>query len=109
MNTEEFSAQIKAAVIDENTEIYRDLFENTETATDPYWIRALALYKGLNENQRAVFLEVVRQIAIDAVSNVFAVIDGVAQLHGQTGAISFRLGNEELSGELQDRFLEQFE
>ncbi len=109
MNAETFSAQIKAAVIDENAEIYRDLFENTETATDPYWIRALALYKGLNENQRVVFLEVVRQIAIDSVSNIFAVIDGVTQLHGQDGAISFRLGDEELSGELQERFLEQFE
>lgn len=109
MNAGEFAIQLKAAIIDENTVIYRDLYESTKTAVDPYWTRALALYGSLDAEQRSVFMEVIRQTAIDSVSNVLAVIDGVTQLHGQNGDIRFICGDEELNGELQDRFLEQFE
>jgi hypothetical protein len=109
MNADEFVAQVKAAIVEENTRIYSDLFENTKTATDPYWARALALYNALDTSQRSVFMEVVRQTAIDTVSNVFALIDGTVRLHGQDGDVRFACGGEELSGELQDRFLEQCE
>ena len=109
MKADVFTAQIKKAIIEENTGIYRDLFDNTKSAIDPYWVRALELYNALDENQRNVFIEVVRQTAIDSVSNVFAVVDGVTQLDGQDGDIRFSCGDDELTGELQDRFLEQFE
>lgn len=109
MNADNFTAQIKRSIIEENTGIYRDLFENTESASDPYWTRALSLYNALDATQRSVFMEVVRQTAIDTVSNVFAIVDGITQLEGQDGDIRFRCGEDELSGELQDRFLQQFE
>ena len=94
------------SVVEENVGIYRDLFENTEKATDPYWERALALYKSLDASQRDVFFEVVRQTAIDTVSNVFALIDGVMRLDGQDDDCHFSCGADQLSGELQDHFLE---
>jgi len=109
MNADNFTAQIKNAIIEENTGIYRDLFENTESASDPYWIRALSLYNSLDASQRSVFMEVVRQTAIDTVSNVFAVVDGVTQLEGQDGDIRLRCGDDDLTGDLQDSFLQQFE
>jgi len=109
MNTNEFVAQVKAAIIEDNTVIYRDLFENTRTATDPYWARALALYGALDSSQRIVFMEIIRQTAIDTVSNVFALIDEGGRLPGQDGDVRFICRGEDLSGELQDRFLEQFE
>ena len=109
MNAVEFTAQIKASIIEENTAIYRDLFENTKTATDPYWIRALTLYNALDADQRSIFIEVIRQTAIDSVSNVFAVTDGLTQLEGQDDDIRFTCGDDELSGELEERFLEHFE
>ncbi len=61
MNAEKFTAQIKASVVEENVRIYRDLFENTENATDPYWQRALGLYRSLDNSQKDVFFEVIRQ------------------------------------------------
>jgi hypothetical protein len=94
------------SVIDENVSIYRDLYENTENATDPYWQRALDLYKSLDIRQKEVFFEVIRQTAIDTVSNVFAVVDGVAKLNGQDGDCSLTCGTDSISGELQDHFLE---
>ena len=109
MNAEKFTAQIKASVVEENVRIYRDLFENTENATDPYWQRALGLYRSLDNSQKDVFFEVIRQTAIDTVSNVFAVIDGVTQLDGQDGDCSLTCGSDQLSGALQDHFLEHCE
>ncbi len=47
--------------------------------------------------------------AIDTVSNVFAVIDGVTQLDGQDGDCSLTCGSDQLSGALQDHFLEHCE
>jgi hypothetical protein len=106
MNAEEFTRQVRRSVIDENVNIYRDLYENTENATDPYWQRALDLYKSLDIRQKEVFLEVIRQTAIDTVSNVFAVVDGVTKLNGQDGDCSLTCGTDSISGELQDSFLE---
>jgi hypothetical protein len=106
MNAEEFTRQVRMSVIDENVSIYRDLYENTENATDPYWQRALDLYKSLDIRQKEVFFEVIRQTAIDTVSNVFAVVDGVAKLNGQDGDCSLTCGTDSISGELQDHFLE---
>lgn len=106
MNAEQFTAQIKASVVEENVRIYRDLFENTENATDPYWQRALAFYRSLDESQKEVFFEVIRQTIIDTVSSLFAVIDGVTYLDGQDGDCSLTCGPDQLSGELQDHFLE---
>ncbi|REJ64951.1 MAG: transposase [Planctomycetota bacterium] len=109
MKTEEFVAQVRQSVVEENTGIYRDLFENTTSATDPYWIRALGLYKALDDEQKEVLFEIVRQVTVDSVSNVFAIVDGVTELDGQDGSVRLQCGPDELSGELQDRFLEQFE
>lgn len=109
MKADEFVAQIKKSIIEENTDIYHDLFENTQSATDPYWDRALGLYNSLSEHQRLVFFEIVRQTAIDSVSNVFAVVDGVTQIEGQDADIRLFCGADELSGQLQDHFLKQFE
>ncbi len=97
------------SVVEENVGIYRELFDGTNNATDPYWQRALQLYNSLDTSQRDVFFEVIRQTAIDTVSNVFALIDGVAQVDGQDGDCILHCGADFLSGQLQDHFLRQCE
>ena len=110
MKVEDFVVQIRKSVVDENSVIDRELFEDTTTTvTDPYWIRARSLYASLESEQQDILLEIMRQVAIDTVSNVFAIMDGVTELEGQDGAVRVQCGADELSGELQDRFLEQFE
>jgi hypothetical protein len=109
MKATEFAAQIKKSVVDENVGIYRELFENSDKASDPYWKRALHLYSTLDASQKEVFFEIIRQVAIDTISNVFAIVDGVAQLDGQDGDCSLTCGTDRLSGELQDQFLVHFE
>jgi len=55
-----------------------------------------------------VLFEFARQVMVDTVSNVFAILDGVSFLEGQEGEISLAIGEsrEQINGELQDRFLE---
>ena len=99
------------SVIDENVALYRQLFARTdpEKASDPYWIRALALFGGLSREQQTVFFEIVRQIAVDTTSNVLGVIDGASYLEGADGRFELTHGALKLNGDLQGLFLAEEE
>lgn len=107
MTPQKLAHQLRTAVVEENVTIYRDLFSNTsiEEASDPYWRRALTLFGALSPEQREVFFEVVRQVAVDTTSNVLGVVDGVNGLEGIEGEFELRLGGNKLSGDLQSQFL----
>lgn len=109
MKPEEFVAGLRQTIVEENAEIYRDLFETTEAATDPYWTRALAFYAALDNDQKCVFCEILRQVAIDSVSNLLAVLDGATVLDGQDQQFLLQSGSDQISGELQNLFLQQFD
>ena len=110
MTPEDFVSQVRKSIIDENLAAYREIFTSTkvQNATDPHWLRALRLYAELNTDEKEVLFDIIRQIMVDTISNVFAVLDGVAQLAGQEGDFSLLANSppENLSGELQDRLLE---
>ncbi|MDP2810075.1 MAG: hypothetical protein Q8O34_07995 [Rhodocyclaceae bacterium] len=110
MTPQEFVIRLRGAVVEENTAIYRDLFSSTsiEKASDPYWRRALGLFGALSPEQREVFLEVVRQVAVDTTSNVLGVIDGVNALGGGE-EFELDLDGKKLSGDLQSLFLAEEE
>lgn len=96
--------------MDSNIDIYKDLLKNTKEAQDPYWIDVLAFYKDLDDLQKDTLFKIIRQVEIDTISNVLAILDGTSQYHDQKN--SFVLSTEKgdrLENELQDRFLELFE
>jgi predicted RNA polymerase sigma factor len=109
MTPKDFVVRLRAAVIEENIAIYRDLFESTpaEKASDVYWKKALALFNALSPEQQEVFFEVVRQIAVDTTSNVLGVIDGINAVEGLDAelVLSYGGGNQPLNGDLQSLFL----
>jgi hypothetical protein len=110
MTPQDFIRQIRSSVVEENLFLYKDIFTSTDpqTATDPYWKRALALYGKLDSEDKNVMFDIVRQVMVDTISNVFAVLDGVSQLDGQVCEFSLtsNSGSQRINGELQDRFLE---
>ncbi len=110
MKPEELVKRLKNSVIDENQEIYRDIFLNTDLgeATDPYWQSALALFAKLSNEDREVLFSIIRQVSVDTISNVLGVLDGVAVLDGYDGefVLTTEGSSEELNGDLQDFFLE---
>ena len=66
------------------------------------------MYKGLTDADKLVFFKVIKQIEIDTVSNILALLDGVTSLEGQDDEfnLSFKKTNEKINGDLQDLFLE---
>lgn len=111
MHPEDFVKEIRRSIINDNLELYRDLFENTKSnqVTDDYWIKALSLFSKLEPEDREIFFSVIRQITVDTISNLFAILDGSATLGDKKNEFNLAVKNdikEKLNGELQDIFLE---
>lgn len=111
MNAEDLVKGIRKTIIDDNSEIYRDLFDSTqlEDVTDEYWVEALNFYSKLSPDDRGTLFKILRQVSVDSVSNFFAVLDGVSPLDEQDGDLFLATEGERdnrLNGELQDIFLE---
>ena len=110
MKPEEFVKKIRQSVLDENIAIYKDLFETTEVdqASDPYWKEALDLFEKLGDKEKETLFKIMRQVSVDTISNMFALLDGVICLEEQDGDFSLTIENkqEQLNGDLQDIFLE---
>ena len=111
MTPDAFAAHIRSTVVDENADIYRDLFTNPdEDGEDGYWKEARALFAGLDDDQKEVFFTILRQVIVDTTSTILGVVDGTVALPGIDDDFSLRLGRgPEMAGDLQDCFLSQEE
>ena len=110
MNPHSFISRVRSAVVDQNSAADRDLLESTtvEAATDPYWKRLLTLYHALSSEQKSVFVEVMRQVRIDTVSEILGILDGSCALEGsrEDFVLTTTSDSQKLNGDLQDLFLE---
>ena len=112
MTPRDFATGLMRVAVDENVRIYRELFESIQLreATDPYWQRALPLFSSLSEDEREVFFEVVRQVAVDTISHVLGILDGSSTFEGKDDEFTLTYGHDQrLDGDLQDLFLEEDE
>lgn len=113
MKSVDFVSQIRKIVINENINVYRDLFLNTDpdSVTDEYWIKALKFFNSIDESSRGIFFEIIRQIEIDTTSNILGILDGVSWLEDQDEEFLLTMENskEPINGDLQDIFLAQEE
>lgn len=111
MEATDFVNGIRRSVIDDNLTAYKDLFENSNQASDPYWKEALAFFSSLNVDQRNTLYKIIRQVEVDTVSSVLGILDGTTYVDDE--ASNFKLltdeGEQPLNGELQDIFLEMEE
>lgn len=113
MNPREFVIGLHITVVDENIEIYKNLFENIalDEVSDPYWKNALTLFNSLPQEQRELFFSVIKQVMVDTTSNLLGIIDGsiyFTELKDEFLLLD-KKNNEPLSGDLQDLFLEEEE
>jgi hypothetical protein len=108
MNDHDFVVGIRNRVLSDNWNAYKGIFSRTtpESATDPYWREALRLYSRLDQNDRDVLLTVMRQVMVDTISNIFAVLDGAATFPGPREKITVDVSGQRIGGTLQDQFLE---
>lgn len=111
MNSAKFIDQLRDCVIEENLKIYKELFQETPAsrALDPYWKDALTLFEKLDVEQRVIFFEVIRQVAVDTASNILGIVDGVNSISSASGVYELRCDGGVISGDLQSAFLAEEE
>lgn len=110
MKPEDFAARLCAVIVDENSAIYKDLLTAAPSSRsrEPHWERVHELYAALTPEQRMVLLDLVRQVVVDSVSNVVAILDGVASFGSdrERFILTSTSDPQQINGNLQDLFLE---
>ena len=111
MNDQQFVAAVRREVLECNWETYKQILQQRQPgcATDQYWQEALRLYAGLDDAAQQTLLTIMRQVIVDTLSNMFAILDGVTRLSGETDTVVVELAGRKLGGSLQDLFLESEE
>lgn len=109
MTPQDFVSYIRREVPEQNLALYRQNLEHpSDTNTqDTYWPRMAELYRSLNEEQQRQFIEGIRQVMVDTLSNAVEILDGSILLEKDRDYFHLTYGDEpqELNGELQDLFL----
>lgn len=112
MKPEEFVSSLKAYVVDENVDLYAETFRSTDRnrVSDEYWRAVLALFDSLDDESKDLLLRIIKQVAVDTVSNVLGVLDG-SSYHSASGEELTLLDatRTKLNGNLQDLFMESEE
>ena len=108
MTPEQFVAAVRAEVIDNSgyQEILRTPFKDV---TDPYWRKVIDLYQRLDPNDKEVIASIFRQVAVDTISEVLGILDGVADVASFPIALELTCSGTQLNGDLQDYFLAEQE
>lgn len=104
---EQFANAVMSGIVDDNMRAYADIVA-TRTAADvkdEYWKRVLGLLSSASPEQRDVIFSIMRQVAVDTVSSVFGVLDGVSAIEGLMGEITVTYDGVTVNGDLQDYFL----
>ncbi|GFM66095.1 hypothetical protein Q1J52_04015 [Pseudomonas lijiangensis] len=113
MNPKDFIIGIKASVVEDNIDLYKDLLSSTsiKDATDDYWKQSLTFFNSLTAEQQQALFAIIKQTIIDTTSNILGIIDGVSMLDGATDDFSLTYGKDKapLSGDLQSLFLAETE
>src|SRR5947207_10125305 len=110
MNPQEFVSCVRREIMEANLTMYRQELErsvSTKTVRDSHWPQMAALYQSLTEEQRRQFVEGIRQVMVDTLSNVLGVLDGSTLLekHRDYFHLSYGDDPQKINAELQDLFL----
>lgn len=109
MQVTELVERLRANVIDEDLQLYRQIFEETlaSDAQDTYWRDALGFFADLTKAQQEVLFRIIRQIGVDTLSTVLGILDGSVSADGIEGEVALYWKGENVSGDLQAIFLSQ--
>ncbi len=108
MEPREFIQGVRESIVKSNLNTYQALFNTKDNITDPYWINALSFFSSLNDEQKVVFFNIVRQVEVDTISSFLAILDGIKIIKGQNSDFKLTTISDDLviNGDLQDIFLE---
>jgi hypothetical protein len=104
----EFVSSLRASAVDGYLSSYARALTNgvAERNADSF----VQLFASVTGEQKEAILRAVRQVAIDAISQVLGVIDGTSSIPGVPNGMELKLpSGERLDGDLQSEFLILFE
>jgi hypothetical protein len=84
MTPDTFVNRVLQTVVADGLDTYRGIFARPGTVSDEQWKRALDLYRSLPRRHRKVLLEIMQQVTIDTLSEVFGILDGSSALGGRS-------------------------
>lgn len=104
MTSQQFVSAIRREVLDANLKMY---LEDFQIPAASHWPKMTKLYESLDKEQQRQFIESIRQVMVDTLSNVFGILDGSTLLedHRDYFHLTYAAEPEEINGELQDIFL----
>ncbi|UWX59151.1 hypothetical protein N0B40_12040 [Chryseobacterium oranimense] len=111
MESEELVKVLNRDVIKGNLELYQNLLETTNEATDPIWKGILPIYIDFSKEEKETFLKFLRIVEINTLSHVLGIFDGTTYAEGidDEFIINMEGKKEKLNGDLQNLFLELIE
>ena len=107
----EFVTAIRHNVIETGGLMYQTSFEKavegTVEATDPVWKEIIPIYISLTKEQKEDFLEFLRLVQVNAVSQIFGILDGSSFLSKarENLILTVESSGKAINGDLQDIFL----
>jgi hypothetical protein len=107
MTPQEFINGLWSEVIDANLDTYHRLYENPQRPAPE-----IELFRSLPPEKRDVFFTIIRQVQVDTLATLLAILDGVSILKSQKGdfRIVYTEGAEDvISGSLSELFLGEVE
>lgn len=108
MEAEKFVKSLREVVINENLiEYEKILSSDLSEVTDLTWQPIVAKYQSFTETEKESFLNFIRLIEVNTLSNVLGIIDGSSYLdeNGEEFELRCTSDDEVISGDLQDYFL----
>lgn len=111
MKSEELVKILNRDVIEGNLELYKNLLDTTNEATDPVWKGILPIYIDFSKEEKEVFIKFLRVIEINTLSHVLGILDGstfVEEIKNDF-ILTTENSDEKINEDLQDLFLELIE
>jgi putative transposase len=109
LNTKEIIKQLHQTIIEDDLNVYRQLYKDTDLneATDPYWKEALKFYSLLTREHKEVLFKIIEQVEVDTLSSILGVLDNGIVIEEEE--VEFKLtmngDNEQVNGDLHEQFL----
>ncbi len=102
----DFIVALRENVIGTLTKYYEQELNNFTPEYPPGWQLIAQWYNSLEPEQKAHFIEFIRTIQVDTISLVLGILVGKDYLNEERVEFTLMAGEEVITGDLQDIFLE---
>lgn len=111
MKSEDLIKILNRDVIKGNLELYQNLLDTTNEATDPVWKGILPMYINFSKEEKETFLKFLKIVEINTLSHVLGILDGTTYAEGIENdfILTTENDNKKINEDLQDLFLELIE